>query len=72
VTTLFRNIDAQLDSWFGKESRKPMVLREARQVGKTFSVRALALRQNIELVLQDRHDIKSEGDLDFWPLYTKL
>ena len=37
-----RLIDTYLEQWADKNSRKPLVLRGARQVGKTFSVKSLA------------------------------
>ena len=37
-----RNIDADLSSWAQEKNRKPLLLRGARQVGKSSSVRHLA------------------------------
>lgn len=50
--SLHRNIDSMLDSWYEAEAavRKPLVVRGARQVGKTHSIRALAARKKIPLV----------------------
>jgi len=39
-----RNIDAALTSWVGENGRKPLLLRGARQVGKTEAVRTLGKR----------------------------
>ena len=39
-----------LDAWLKHPNRKPMVLRGARQVGKTWLVRNLADRNNLQLV----------------------
>ncbi|WP_337744761.1 AAA family ATPase [Duodenibacillus massiliensis] len=39
-----RSIDDELLSWMKDPSRKPLLLRGARQVGKTTAVRALAKR----------------------------
>lgn len=37
-----RTIDSELSKWFKSESRIPLLLRGARQIGKTFAVRKLA------------------------------
>jgi predicted AAA+ superfamily ATPase len=39
-----------LDAWIGADARKPLVLRGARQVGKTWLVRDLARRQGRQLL----------------------
>ena len=39
----------ELDNWLKIHNRKPMVLRGARQVGKTWLVRDLAKRQKLKL-----------------------
>lgn len=46
---LSRKISLKLDSWIKSNKRKPLILRGARQVGKTASVRELAKRHNIDL-----------------------
>ena len=43
-TYLKRNIDQELERWAEAEQRKPLLLRGARQVGKTSAVRHLGLR----------------------------
>jgi len=43
-TVMIRFIDTYLDNWVNKKNRKPLVLRGARQVGKTYSVQQLAKR----------------------------
>lgn len=45
-----RTTSLHLDSWLKGPKRKPLVLRGARQVGKTWLVRDLAARANRELV----------------------
>ena len=52
-----RNADALLTAWFNRPGRKPLVLRGARQTGKTTAVRRLAEAgpQFLELNLE-RHD----------------
>src|SRR3954463_15482719 len=45
-----RTTSLHLDSWLKGPQRKPLVLRGARQVGKTWLVRDLAARANRELV----------------------
>jgi predicted AAA+ superfamily ATPase len=41
----------ELDNWLEKPNRKPMVLRGAGQVGKTWVVRNLAKRQKLKLMV---------------------
>lgn len=45
-----REIEAKLDSWLLGSDRKPLVLRGARQVGKTWLVRNLAARNSRKLI----------------------
>lgn len=45
-----RDIDEVLRAWLDRTDRRPLVLRGARQVGKTFSVRALARSSGRELI----------------------
>ena len=45
-----RLLSSELDAWLLAPGRKPLVLRGARQVGKTWIVRDLALRHDLELV----------------------
>ncbi len=47
---MFRHALIDLDRWLSQESRVPLVLRGARQVGKTWLVRELARRSKRELV----------------------
>ena len=44
VRYLARKIDCVLDAWRNRPDRKPIVLKGARQVGKTEAVRAFAAR----------------------------
>jgi predicted AAA+ superfamily ATPase len=46
---LIRADHSWLDSWLQSASRKPLVLRGARQVGKSFLARELAARNNLRL-----------------------
>jgi predicted AAA+ superfamily ATPase len=41
---------SDLDQWLAARARKPLVLRGARQVGKTWLVRDLAARKNLDLL----------------------
>ena len=52
-----RNLEKQLDIWFQKKPRKPLVLIGARQVGKSTLVRQWATHQNLQLaeVNLERH-----------------
>ncbi len=47
---MFRFATNELENWLRKKNRKPIVLRGARQVGKTWIVRDLAKRQNLDLI----------------------
>lgn len=47
---LKRKIDSTLDAWRARASRKPIILKGARQVGKTEAVRAFASRHYANLV----------------------
>ncbi|MBF0547595.1 MAG: ATP-binding protein [Candidatus Riflebacteria bacterium] len=51
-SSLWRSIDTMFDNWYEtkSEQRKPLVLRGARQVGKTHSIRALAERRKVPLI----------------------
>ena len=44
VRYLARKIDGVLDAWKDRPDRKPIILKGARQVGKTEAVRAFAAR----------------------------
>ncbi|HDP94671.1 MAG TPA: ATP-binding protein [Candidatus Aminicenantes bacterium] len=46
---LKRHIDAQLNQWFDRDGRKPLVIRGARQVGKSTSVRHFAHSRGLKL-----------------------
>ena len=58
----------EFENWLKNKNRKPMVLRGARQVGKTWLVRDFAKRQNLKLVelnferLPGLADLFSEND----------
>ena len=47
---MIRSAARELDQWLKNPSRKPMVLRGARQVGKTWLVRDLAKRHGLQLI----------------------
>ncbi len=53
----------ELENWLKNKNRKPMVLRGARQVGKTWLVRDLAERQNLKLVELNFERLPSLADL---------
>lgn len=46
---IYRNILTYLNNWSKKQNRKPLILRGARQVGKSFSVRQFAKNNKFEL-----------------------
>lgn len=45
-----RTIDAELSSWIRQPKRKPLIIRGARQVGKSTVVRRFAAQQGLDLV----------------------
>jgi predicted AAA+ superfamily ATPase len=47
---MIRFASNELDKWLKSHNRKPMVIRGARQVGKTWLVRDLAKRQKLKLI----------------------
>ena len=47
---MFRKASKYLDEWLELKKRKPLILRGARQVGKTWLVRDMAKRNNLELI----------------------
>jgi len=47
---MFRFAASELDEWLQNPIRKPLVLRGARQVGKTWLVRDLAERHKLKLI----------------------
>ena len=53
----------ELENWLKNKNRKPMVLRGARQVGKTWLVRDLAKRQKLKLVELNFERLPSLADL---------
>jgi len=57
VSSLYRTHLNSLENWFNKPNRKPLILRGARQVGKSTLVRLFAQQKNISLaeVNLERH-----------------
>ena len=53
----------ELENWLKNKNRKPIVLRGARQVGKTWLVRDLAKRQKLKLVELNFERLPSLADL---------
>lgn len=47
---MYRFVSDRLDAWLNSRKRKPLVIRGARQVGKTWLIRDLAKRKNLDLV----------------------
>ena len=56
-----RNIDSELKHWTENKSRKPLILRGARQVGKSSSIRNLAqyFDYYLEVNFDDRPEVKT-------------
>ncbi|MBW2736694.1 MAG: AAA family ATPase [Deltaproteobacteria bacterium] len=74
---MIRTVDAKLMAWKVQGRRKPLIVRGARQVGKSFSISAFGRTQFEELVVVDLerdrrlHDI-FEGDLSAKGLLQQL
>ena len=47
-----RNVEAYLNSWKLSNNRKPLILRGARQVGKTTLIRDFAKTYQYQIILQ--------------------
>ena len=47
---MYRHLAKQLQAWYQRPDRKPLVLRGARQVGKTFLVREFAATHDLQLI----------------------
>jgi len=64
-----RFIDLQLMQWKHSEHRKPILLRGARQVGKTFAVRKLGktFKNYVEVNFENRPDLKTIFDTNLVP-----
>jgi len=62
---MIRFASAQLDSWLAEKNRKPLVIRGARQVGKTWIVRDLSKRNNLKLI-----ELNFERNPTFADLFT--
>ena len=76
-TYINRKVDQELDSWSKERNRKPLLLRGARQVGKSSSVRHLA--RNFEHFLEvnfeadkEARDIFAKGSLSPQRLCSEL
>ena len=57
-----RDLTKFLVNWLGSQARKPLVIRGARQVGKTWIIRDLALLEKktlIELNFEKRPDLQT-------------
>lgn len=71
-----RDIDILLQNWKNEENRKVLLLRGARQVGKTYSVREFGKKFNylLEVNFESNRSIHSifEGDKDPQEICNKL
>ena len=56
---MYRYAIEYLNEWFSRENRKPLIIRGARQVGKTTLIRLFAKRENIELIEVNMEDPQS-------------
>ncbi|MEA2061902.1 MAG: AAA family ATPase, partial [Thermodesulfobacteriota bacterium] len=64
---IIRDAVEALKSWYSREQRKPLLIRGARQVGKTTLVRMFSEMEHIQLV-----EINCEKPWQFIPLIEKL
>ena len=64
---LERNLENKLFQWYHKKNRKPLILRGARQVGKSTLVRQFALKNKIVL-----HEINLEQHMDMDTIFQSL
>ena len=77
-----RNLSAFLQDWLRSDGRKPLIIRGARQVGKTWLIRDLARREDRRLIemnfdllrlgpvcIKDRSEIATEYRLLSLPFY---
>jgi uncharacterized protein len=62
---MIRLASAQLDSWLAEKNRKPLVIRGARQVGKTWIVRDFSKKNNLKLI-----ELNFERNPTFADLFT--
>lgn len=60
---MIRFASHELDAWLKAQNRKPMVLRGARQVGKTWLVRDFASRNNLKLIELNLEKFPNLSDL---------
>lgn len=60
----YRRAVEDLVSWYNRENRKPLVIRGARQVGKTTTVRLAAEQLSVPLV-----EVNLERHTDLDPLF---
>jgi predicted AAA+ superfamily ATPase len=60
---VLRFASRELDAWFKSPNRKPMALRGARQVGKTWLVRDFAVRNNLRLIELNLEKFPNLADL---------
>jgi len=71
-----RNVDKELTTWMGSGDRKVLLVRGARQVGKTYSVRILGkqFKYFLEVNFEEHKDITGffEGSLDVEKIIQKL
>ncbi len=66
---MYRIIDSHLEDWIKDEDRKPLIMRGARQVGKTFAVRRLgkSFRSFVGINFESQPEIKAIFEQDLNP-----
>lgn len=72
----YRHIDRYLQAWKSNTNRKPLLIRGARQVGKSSSVRNLgkSFKYYIEINIEKQENIRQvfEGDIDVQAICTQI
>src|SRR3989338_5188658 len=63
---MYRNALEYISKWYRKESRKPLIIRGARQVGKSYLVREFAKRESLSLL-----EINFEKNPELGDLFNK-
>jgi len=61
-----RYVDAKLQKWYQSNNKKPLIIKGARQIGKTYSIREFASKNYLHLI-----EINFEKQLEFGKLFEK-
>lgn len=64
IIIITRYFSGQLNEWHKNKQRKPLIIRGMRQVGKTFTVRAFAVENSLDL-----HEINFERNIELSTIF---